>query len=173
MTRRTNARLAGFMFLFYIATAFAGMVLFDQATGGEGTTAKLASIAQHTPRLRLAAVLTVVTILDALVLAVALYALTRDCDADLALLALSCRVAEGVTNAIPVIAMMALMAEKAAAGRGRRREKKLESTRSDQTAGMAERASTPLSVCLSDPPGRDEAVAQEGAQNSVKEGSPF
>jgi len=70
-------------------------------------------------------------------------------------------------------AMMALMAEKAAAGRGRRKEKKLESTRSDQTAGMAERASTPLSVCLSDPPGRDEAVAQEGAQNSVKEGSPI
>ena len=70
-------------------------------------------------------------------------------------------------------AMMALMAEKAAAGRGRRKEKKLESTRSDQTAGMAERASTPLSVCLSDPPGRDEAVAQEGAQNSVKEGAHF
>lgn len=117
MTRKTNARLAGLMFLFYIATAFAGMVLFDQATGGEGTAAKLSSIAQHAPRLRLAAVLTVVTILDALVLAVALYALTRDCDADLALLALSCRVAEGVTNAIPVIAMMALLAlAKGAAG---------------------------------------------------------
>jgi hypothetical protein len=33
----------------------------------------------------------------------------------------------------------------------------------DQTAGMAERASTPSSICLSDPQGRDEAVAQEGA----------
>ena len=42
----------------------------------------------------------------------------------------------------------------------------------DQT-GMTERASTPLSICLSDPQGRDEAVAQEGAQNSVKKGSPF
>ena len=33
----------------------------------------------------------------------------------------------------------------------------------DQTAGMTERVSTPLSICLSDPQGRDKAVAQEGA----------
>jgi hypothetical protein len=33
---------------------------------------------------------------------------------------------------------------------------------------MAERASAPLSICLSDPQGRDGAVAQKGAQNSVK-----
>ena len=32
----------------------------------------------------------------------------------------------------------------------------------NQTAGMTERASTPLSICLSDPQGRDEEVAQEG-----------
>jgi hypothetical protein len=38
---------------------------------------------------------------------------------------------------------------------------------------MAERAAMPLSICLSDPPGRDEAVAQEGAQNSGKKGSSF
>jgi hypothetical protein len=63
------------------------------------------------------------------------------------------------------------MVEKAAVGRGRRREKKLESTRSNQTASMAELASTPLSACLSDPHERDEEVAQEGAQNSVKKGS--
>ena len=34
----------------------------------------------------------------------------------------------------------------------------------DQTANMTEQASTPSSICLSDPQGRDEAVAQEGAQ---------
>jgi hypothetical protein len=33
---------------------------------------------------------------------------------------------------------------------------------------MAEQVSTPLSICLSDPQRRDEAAAQEGAQNSVK-----
>ncbi len=40
MTRTTNARLAGFMFLFYIATGVASIVLFNQATSGaEGTAA--------------------------------------------------------------------------------------------------------------------------------------
>jgi hypothetical protein len=43
----------------------------------------------------------------------------------------------------------------------------------NQTAGMTERASTPSSICLSDPQGRGEAVAQDGAQNSVKKESPF
>jgi hypothetical protein len=38
------------------------------------------------------------------------------------------------------------------------------------SARTAERASTPLSICLSDLQGRDEAVAQERAQNSVKKG---
>jgi hypothetical protein len=38
---------------------------------------------------------------------------------------------------------------------------------------MTEWASTPSSICLSDPQGRDEAVAQEGAQNSVKKGVHF
>jgi hypothetical protein len=43
----------------------------------------------------------------------------------------------------------------------------------DHTAGMMERISTPLSIYRSDRQGRDEAVAQEGAQNSVKKESPF
>ena len=109
MTRTTSARLAGFMFLFYIATGIAGMVLFDQAAAGEGTAARLASIAGHVPHMRMTVVLTLLTIFDALVLAVALYALTRDEDPDIALLALMCRVAEGVINAILAIAMLALL----------------------------------------------------------------
>jgi hypothetical protein len=43
----------------------------------------------------------------------------------------------------------------------------------DQTASMTERASTPSSIYLSDLQGRDEAVAQEGAQNSIKKGVHF
>jgi hypothetical protein len=66
-----------------------------------------------------------------------------------------------------------MMAKKVAVGRGRRREKRRESTRSDQTAGMAERAAAPFSICLSDPQGRHEAVVQEGAQNGVKKVNPF
>ena len=53
---------------------------------------------------------------------------------------------------------------------GRRRGK---ARLADQTVGMTERASTLSSICLLGPQGRDEAVAQEGAQNSVKKGSPF
>jgi hypothetical protein len=65
------------------------------------------------------------------------------------------------------------MVKKVAVGRGRRREKRRESTRSDQTAGMAERAAAPFSICLSDPQERYEAVVQEGAQNGVKKVNPF
>ncbi len=53
MIRRTNARLAGFMFLFYIATGLTSLALFNRATGGaEGTAAQLASLAQHAPLVR-------------------------------------------------------------------------------------------------------------------------
>ena len=63
----------------------------------------------------------------------------------------------------------AMMVEKA--GEGERRSGKARVA--DQTAGMTERASMPSSIYLSDPQGRDEAVAQEGAQNSVKKESLF
>jgi hypothetical protein len=110
MTRTTNARLAGFMFLFYIATGVAGMVLFGRATNGaEGTAATLASIAQHATTVRLTVVLTLLTFVDALVLAVALYALTRDQDGDLAMLALSFRVSEGVIGAVATVRTLGLL----------------------------------------------------------------
>ena len=110
MTRRTNARVAGFMFLFYIATGVASMVLFNQATrGAEGTAAMLVSIAQHATTFRLTAVLTLLTFVDAVVLAVALYALTRDQDPDLAVLALCCRASEGVISAIATVAKLQLL----------------------------------------------------------------
>ncbi len=110
MTLRTNARLAGFMFLFYIATGIASMVAFHQATrGAEGTAATLASIARHAPLVRLTAVLTLLTFFDAVALAVALYALTRDEDRDLAVLALCCRVGEGVIAATAAIRTVELL----------------------------------------------------------------
>jgi hypothetical protein len=100
MTRRTNARIAGFTFLFYIAVAFPGMVLLNRATGGEGIAAKLSSIAQHASDVRMAVVLELVGCFCALVLAVTLYSITRDQDPDLAMLAMTCRVAEGVIGAV-------------------------------------------------------------------------
>jgi hypothetical protein len=106
MTYTANTRVAGFMFLFYIATGIAGAVLFSQATGGETTAAKIASIAAHVPQMRLSIVFTLITIFNAIILGVTLYALTRAEDPDLALLALACRIGEGVINAIPTIAML-------------------------------------------------------------------
>ncbi len=98
MTRTTNARIAGFTFLFYIAVGITSMVLVGRATSGEGIAAKLAGIAQHATDVRVAFMLSLLTSLSALVLAVTLYAITREQDPDLAMLGLTCRVSEGVIS---------------------------------------------------------------------------
>jgi hypothetical protein len=116
MTRTTNARIAGFAFLLYIAAGVAGMVMLGRATGGEGIAAKLASIAQHATNVRVAVVLSLLTCFTALVLAVTLYGITRDEDHDLAMLALTCRVGEGVLSAIFMLATLGLLWLGTAAG---------------------------------------------------------
>src|SRR5436309_4473668 len=76
MTRTSNARLAGFTFLLYIAAGIASM----QVAGHAGATSVLA----------------VLTSFCALVLGVTLWAITREVDPDLAMMALVCRVIEAV-----------------------------------------------------------------------------
>lgn len=76
MTRTTNARVAGFTFLIYIAAGIGIQVLAGNAPAR--------------------AVLALVTSFSALVLGVTLYAITREQDADLALLGMVCRVIEAV-----------------------------------------------------------------------------
>jgi hypothetical protein len=114
MTRKTNARLAGFTFLFYIVTGIANLVLFNQATSGahgiDGTAAKLAAIAQHATTVRLTILLTLCGFVSAVVLAVTIYALTRDEDRDLALLAMCFRVSEGVLAAASAVRTLQLLA---------------------------------------------------------------
>jgi hypothetical protein len=109
MTRKTNARIAGFTFLFYIAVAFPSMILLGRATNGEGIAAKFASIAQHATDVRVAVVLSLLGCFSALVLAVTVYAITREVDADLAMLALICRVAEGVISGISIPETLGLL----------------------------------------------------------------
>ena len=100
MTRTTNARIAGFTFLFYIAVALTGMVLSNRAAGAGGTAAKLASIAGHASDVRAAVLLELLGCFSALVLAVTLYSITRDQDPDLAMLVLVFRAGEGVIGAV-------------------------------------------------------------------------
>ena len=109
MTRRTNARIAGFMYLFYFATALPAMILFERAARADGIAARLAAIAENASDVRLVVLLLVVDCVVALVLAVGLYGITRDEDHDLALLAFGCRVGEGVVAAIPALATLGLL----------------------------------------------------------------
>jgi hypothetical protein len=76
VTRTANARLAGCTFLFYIVAGITSL-----------------SLAGHD---NARSVLGILTSLCALVLGVTLYALTRDEDPDLALLALACRLIEAI-----------------------------------------------------------------------------
>jgi uncharacterized protein DUF4386 len=76
MTLTTNARVAGFTFWIYFAAGIASMLLAGNAPA--------------------TAVLAVITSFCALVLGVTLYAITREEDRDLALMALACRVIEAV-----------------------------------------------------------------------------
>ena len=102
MTRTTNARIAGFTFLFYIVVGITSMVLFSRATSAQGAAATLASIAEHASDVRVTIVLTLLACFSAVVLAVTLYGITRDEDHELAMLALACRVGEGVIGAIGI-----------------------------------------------------------------------
>ncbi len=116
MTRTMNARIAGFTFLFYIAAGIASLVLFGRATRGEEVAAKLAGIAQHASDVRITVVLDLLQCFSALVLAVTLYAITREQDSDLAMLALTCRVGEGVIGAIGIPSTLGLLWLATAAG---------------------------------------------------------
>jgi hypothetical protein len=102
MTRNTNARIAGFTFLFYIATGVLSMVVFGRAARGNGIAEKLASIAQHVTDMRIVFILALLQAFSAIALAVTLYAITREQDRDLAMAGLIFRVGEGLIGiAIP------------------------------------------------------------------------
>lgn len=109
MTQRANARVAGFMFLLYIAVGIGAMVLSSRAGGGPDIASQLAGMARHPSAVRVAAVLDLISAFCALALAASLYALTRDQDRDLALLAFTCRVAEGVIGGVSIQRSLGLL----------------------------------------------------------------
>ena len=109
MTRTTNARIAGFTFLFYTAVGSTLHVLMNRATNAEGTAATLALIAQHASDVRVSVLLSLLETFSALVLAVTMYRITRDQDKEIAMLALVCRVGEGVIGAIGIPQKLGLL----------------------------------------------------------------
>jgi hypothetical protein len=92
------------------------MVLFGRAAGGEGIAAKLAAISHHPTEIGVVILLGFFQCFAALVLAVTLYAITRREDADLAMLALACRVGEGIIAGSYMSRTMALVWLAAAGG---------------------------------------------------------
>lgn len=98
MTRATNARIAGVTLLVYIAATMTSVVLFSRAIGGESVVTQLAGIGRHAMDVRLTILAGLLGNLCALVLGVTLYSITREQDQDLAMLAMICRVAEGVAG---------------------------------------------------------------------------
>lgn len=109
MTRMTSARVAGAAYLMYIVAGVGNEVLTSRATSAEGTVAQLARIADHATDIRLGVLLKLCECFSALVLAVALYAITRDQDRELAMLGLLCRAAEGVFVASLIPNMLGLV----------------------------------------------------------------
>jgi hypothetical protein len=102
MTRTTNARIAGFTYLFYTAVALSADLLMHHARSIDGGSAKLARIGEYATDVRITILLRLLECFSALVLAVALYGITRDEDHELAVLALACRVAEGVVGSLGI-----------------------------------------------------------------------
>lgn len=109
MTRMANARVAGSAFLLYIGLGIPGGTLIQKAASGEGVAAKLASVAQHASDVRAAVVLILFSSFCALVLGVTLYTITREVDSDLAMLAMTFRVGEGVVGGISVQRSLGLL----------------------------------------------------------------
>lgn len=118
MTRTANARIAGFTFLFYIAAGIGSILLYARASGGEDTAGRLAAISQHVTDVGVVVILLLVQCFSALVLAVTLFAITRDQDHDLAMLAMLCRVAEGIISGAGISSTLAVVDLANATGAG-------------------------------------------------------
>ena len=109
MTRTTNARIAGFTYLFYAAIGICGDLLMRRAFGGGGDAATLARFGEYATDVRIDILIKVLEAFSAFVLAVTLYGITRDKDHELAMLALVCRVAEGVLGALSIPSYLGLV----------------------------------------------------------------
>jgi hypothetical protein len=102
------ARVAGFMFLFLIATVIASSVLIGGVEDDE-ISQTLRNVSDNSFRVRLGVLFLIVGGISTLILAAALYAVTKHQDRNLAILALSCRAVEAGLYAIGIISALTLL----------------------------------------------------------------
>lgn len=114
MKHRTTSRVAGYTDLIYLTAGITSLVL-SRPLRGSGVAERLENIFQHPTHMGLIILLGLLTSLTALVLAVTYYALTRDQDAELAMIALVCRLIEGIPDGIPALVGQRWLAQASAA----------------------------------------------------------
>src|SRR5687767_11702407 len=107
LTRVTWGRIAGLTFLLYIVIGITQLII--GGTSGDTTAEKLAYMAQNAMGERIDVLLNMLVCFIALTLGLALYAVTREFDHDLAMLALLCRVGESLIAAVTIPASLGLL----------------------------------------------------------------
>jgi hypothetical protein len=120
MTNTTNSRIAGITFLAYIAIGISSMYVDTLILrGADDIATRLANIAESTPLMQLQILLTLLSAVCAIVIAVTVYGLTRAIDRELAVFAFVFRVAEGIVIMMATLLVIASMSVAAnAAGSG-------------------------------------------------------
>jgi hypothetical protein len=114
----------------------------NHARGVDGDSAKLARIGEYATGVRMTILLTLLECFSALVLAVALYGITRDVDQELAMLAMACGVAESVLGSLRIPDYSGLLWLAKAGGSGRVPRTSLQLTRCLASHLATGRAST-------------------------------
>ena len=109
MTRRADARIAGYAYLGYIVFTMSSTMLFGRATAGAGTSETLSTLGRMLWIARVTVLLDLLQMVCALLLAATLYRLVRAVDPTIALIAMLFRVGEGLLGALPLLSKLELM----------------------------------------------------------------
>jgi hypothetical protein len=109
VTKRTEARVAGYTYLSYIVFAMLSTVLSSKTTVGADTSQMLATLRNTIWIARGTVLLDLLQIVCAVVLAVTLYRLSKVVDATLAMIAMGFRFGEGLLSFLPLLGKLELM----------------------------------------------------------------
>ena len=105
---RYAARLAGFLFLFLIATVGVSSALLGSVEG-DNISETLRNVSEDEFSVRVSVVLLIVAGISTLMLAAMLYAITKHVDRNLAVLALACRAVEAGLYAVAITSALTLL----------------------------------------------------------------